>query len=114
VHGFERQRFQNEHVQSALNEITRLVRHGRIPPEDQGEEYTSPTDCQEENHDSFTLGDNSKGDGRSLHYGLSAPPYGGRQAFVPVSANGDTTRALMIRELGERTTTQSLFHLTYR
>src|SRR6266404_5442548 len=27
VHGFERQRFQNEHVQSALNEIARLVRH---------------------------------------------------------------------------------------
>jgi hypothetical protein len=51
VHGFERQRLQDEHIQSALNEITRLVRHKRIPPEDQEEEYTSPTDCQEENHD---------------------------------------------------------------
>jgi hypothetical protein len=48
VHSFERQRFQNEHVQSTLNEITRLVRHKLIPPEDQEEEYTSPTDCQEE------------------------------------------------------------------
>src|SRR6266404_125409 len=48
VHGFERQRFQNEHVQSALNEITRLARHKRIPPEDQEEEYISPTDCQVE------------------------------------------------------------------
>src|SRR4029077_18308725 len=48
MHGFERQRFQNEHVQSALNEITRLVRHTRIPPEDQEEGYTSPTECQEE------------------------------------------------------------------
>ena len=48
VHGLERQRFQNEHVQSALNEITRLVPHRRIPPEVQEEEYTSPTDCQEE------------------------------------------------------------------
>ena len=47
VHGFERQRFQNEHVQGALNEITRLVRHRRIPPEDQEEAYNSPTDCQE-------------------------------------------------------------------
>src|SRR5258705_2265294 len=46
VHGFERQRFQNEHVQSALNEITRLVRHWRIPPEDQEEDYTSHPDCQ--------------------------------------------------------------------
>jgi hypothetical protein len=27
VHGFERQGFQNEHVQSALDEVTRLVRH---------------------------------------------------------------------------------------
>ncbi len=27
VHGFERQSFQNKHVQSALDEITRLVRH---------------------------------------------------------------------------------------
>ena len=42
------ERFQNEHVQSALNEITWLVRHRRIPPEVQEEEYTSPTDCQEE------------------------------------------------------------------
>jgi hypothetical protein len=82
VHGFERQRFQNEHVQSALDEITRLIRHGCIPPEDQEEEYTSPTDCQQERHDSFTLRDNSKGDGRSLHYGLSAPPTAS-QAFVP-------------------------------
>jgi hypothetical protein len=49
VHGSERQRFQNKHVQSALDEITRLVRHRLIPPEDQEEEeYTSPTDCQEE------------------------------------------------------------------
>ncbi len=51
VHGFERQRFQNEHVESALNEITRLIRHRCIPPEDQEEEYKytpSPTDCQEE------------------------------------------------------------------
>ncbi len=55
VHGFERQRFQNEHVQSALHEITRLVRHGPIPPEDQVEEYTSPTDCQEENHDDLNF-----------------------------------------------------------
>ncbi len=31
VHGFERQRFQNEHVESALNEITRLIRHRCIP-----------------------------------------------------------------------------------
>ena len=30
----------------------------------------------------FTLRDNSKGDGRSLHYGLNAPPTGS-QAFVP-------------------------------
>src|SRR5258708_17830390 len=48
VHGFKRQRFKDEHVQSALDEITRLVRHRRIPLEDQEEEYTSPTDCQEE------------------------------------------------------------------
>jgi hypothetical protein len=27
VHRFKRQRFQNEHVQCALDEITRLVRH---------------------------------------------------------------------------------------
>ena len=48
------ERFQNEHVQSALNEITWLVRHRRIPPEVQEEEYTSPTDCQEEeSHDSL-------------------------------------------------------------
>ena len=53
MHGFERQRFQNEHVQSALNEITRLVRHRRIPPENQEEEYTSHADCQEESHDSL-------------------------------------------------------------
>jgi hypothetical protein len=44
VHGFERQRFQNEHVQSALNEI---APHRCIPPEDQEEEYTSPTGCQD-------------------------------------------------------------------
>jgi len=31
------------------DEITRLVRHRRIPPEVQEEEYISPTDCQEEN-----------------------------------------------------------------
>src|SRR5437667_4938186 len=48
VHGFERQRFQNEHVQGALDEITGLVPHGRLPPENQVEGYTSPTDCQEE------------------------------------------------------------------
>src|SRR5437660_1104970 len=48
VHGFERQRFQNEHVQRALDEITGLVPHRRLPPENQVEEYTSPTDCQEE------------------------------------------------------------------
>src|SRR5437667_6163725 len=48
VHGFERQRFQNEHVQSALDEITGLVPHRRLPPENQVEGYTSPTDCQEE------------------------------------------------------------------
>src|SRR6266850_6034905 len=53
VHGFERQRFQNEHVQRALDEITRLVRHRLIPLEDQEEQYTSPFDCQEENHDSL-------------------------------------------------------------
>jgi hypothetical protein len=48
MHGFERQRFQNEHVQSALDEITRLVRHRRIATEDQEEEYASPTDSQVE------------------------------------------------------------------
>src|SRR5437016_3533047 len=48
VHGFERQRFQNEHVQSALDEITGLVPHKRLPPENQVEGYTSPSDCQEE------------------------------------------------------------------
>src|SRR4029077_4444716 len=42
MHGLERQRFQNKHVQCALDEITRLVRHRRIPPEDQEEEYISP------------------------------------------------------------------------
>ena len=47
VHGFERQRLQSEHVER-LGEITRLVRTGRIPPENQEEEYTSPTECQEE------------------------------------------------------------------
>jgi hypothetical protein len=47
VHGFERQRFENEHVQSALDDIARLVRHKRLPP-DQEEEYAPPTDCQEE------------------------------------------------------------------
>jgi hypothetical protein len=31
VHRFERQRFQNEHIQSALHEIARLVRHERTP-----------------------------------------------------------------------------------
>src|SRR3981081_2097813 len=31
VHGFERQRFQNKHVQSALDEIPRLVRHRCLP-----------------------------------------------------------------------------------
>jgi hypothetical protein len=44
------QRFQNEHVQSA-----RLVRHGRVPPEDQEEEYASPIDCQEEGRDSLNF-----------------------------------------------------------
>jgi hypothetical protein len=53
MHGFERQRFKNEHIQSALDEIIRLVRHLRIPPEDQEEEYTSPPECQEENHNSL-------------------------------------------------------------
>jgi hypothetical protein len=52
VPGFERQCFQNEHVQSALNQI-----HSAGPPwthsstENQEEEYTSPPDCQEENHE---------------------------------------------------------------
>jgi hypothetical protein len=32
VHGLERQGFQNEHVQSALNEIARFVRHGTHSP----------------------------------------------------------------------------------
>jgi len=35
--GSKRQRFKDENVQSALDEITRLVRHRRIPPEDQEE-----------------------------------------------------------------------------
>jgi hypothetical protein len=48
MHGFERQGFQNEHVQSALDKITGLVRHSFLPLEDQGEGYTSSTDCQEE------------------------------------------------------------------
>ena len=56
MHGFERQRFQDEHVQSSLDEITRLVRHRRIPLEVQEEEYISPTDCQEENRDSLHFG----------------------------------------------------------
>ena len=51
MHGFERQRFQNDHVRSALNEITRLFGHKRAPPEDQEEEYALPSDCQEERHD---------------------------------------------------------------
>jgi hypothetical protein len=53
VHRFERQRLQNEHVQSALDEITQPVCHRLVPPDDQEEGYTSPTDCQEENHDSL-------------------------------------------------------------
>jgi hypothetical protein len=86
VHGFERQRFQNEHVQSALNEITRLVRHTRIPLEDQEEGYTSPTECQEENHESLHFQrQRLKGRGRSLRYGLSAPPTAS-QAFIPGGA----------------------------
>src|SRR5207248_8421904 len=48
MHGLERQRFQNEHVQSALDEITWLVCHGSVPPEGQEEAYASPPDCQEE------------------------------------------------------------------
>jgi hypothetical protein len=55
VHGFESQHFENEHVQSALDQITRLVRHKRIPPEGQEEEYTRHTDCQEERQGSLTF-----------------------------------------------------------
>src|SRR6267154_6543242 len=47
-----------------------------------GGAYASHTGCQEENRDSLNLGGNSKGDGRSLHFGLSAPPTAS-QAFVP-------------------------------
>src|SRR5439155_18033688 len=54
MHGFERQRFQNEHVQSALNEITRILGHKPAPSEPQEEEYTSPTECQEERHGGLT------------------------------------------------------------
>jgi hypothetical protein len=36
-----------------LDEISRFVCHWRIPLEDQEEEYTSPTDCQEEGHNSL-------------------------------------------------------------
>jgi len=62
MRGFERQGFQNEHVQSALDEITRLVRHRRVPPGVQEEEYASPTDCQEEEerHVSLNFESNSK------------------------------------------------------
>src|SRR6266576_5458204 len=37
MHRFQHQRFQNEHVQSALHNITRFVSHKRASPEDQGE-----------------------------------------------------------------------------
>ena len=73
VHGFERQRFQNEHVQSALDEITRLFRHKPVPLEPQEEEYAPPTECQEESAIVLSLRDDHTGHGRSLHRGLSAP-----------------------------------------
>jgi len=38
----------------------------------------------------FTLRDNSKGDGRSLHYGLSAPPTGRRPSFREWPVRGRT------------------------
>jgi len=37
VDRFGRQRFQNEHVESALHNIARLFGHKRTPPEDQEE-----------------------------------------------------------------------------
>jgi len=73
VRGFERQRFQNEHVQSALDEITRLFRHKPVPLEPQEEEYAPPTECQEESAIVLSLRDDRTGHGRSLHRGLSAP-----------------------------------------
>ncbi|MGA8104391.1 MAG: hypothetical protein WB869_19685, partial [Candidatus Acidiferrales bacterium] len=45
VLGFERQRFQNEHVQSALERDHLACPPWTLPSEDQEEEYTSPTDC---------------------------------------------------------------------
>ena len=52
VHGLEREGFENQHVESALDEIGgivgRLIRHRGLPPYGQEEEYTSPSDCQEE------------------------------------------------------------------
>src|SRR5712664_567803 len=108
VHGCERRRDENEHVGSAWSASTRLVRHRRIPPEDQEEEYAAPTDCQEDNrHSLHALRDNSTGDGRSLRYGLSAPPTAS-QAFVPgVEWPWKHHTCSNDGNVGERTTTQS-------
>jgi hypothetical protein len=48
VHGLQLQRLQNEHIQSALHEITGLIWHKSTPLAGQEEVCTSPIDCQGE------------------------------------------------------------------
>src|SRR2546425_9467871 len=50
VHRLEGKRFQDEHVERALHEGSRILRHGSAPLDDLGEEYALTLDCQEEKH----------------------------------------------------------------
>src|SRR5205807_390784 len=50
MHRLEGQRFQDEHVERALHERSRILRQRLAPLDDLGEEYALTLDCQEEKH----------------------------------------------------------------
>src|SRR5450432_1134199 len=48
MHRLQRQRFQNQHVQRALHQVARFLRHQSTPLDCQEVQYAPPLDCQEE------------------------------------------------------------------
>jgi hypothetical protein len=95
MHRFQGQRFQDEHIQRALDEITGLISHKSpssflLPPGKQEENTRLILFVKRRTATVFTLRDTSKGAGRSLRYDLIAPPPASRVFATGVASARQT------------------------